>query len=150
MIMYDIIISLLSENSPKSVQHFVINLVLHMKKCDYKNFIRPYNCKKSWKNCALILTRCNDANKEQYLDAFFEWLQDFNWPGSDIVYNYLQTLPQEILYKNIEKNFLKAISKKDEDWVYNLYRLYRSIQTNNICSLDESIMAKVEFIVRNY
>lgn len=44
----------------------------------------PYG-KNVWENCAIILAEKSDTELERFLSPLMTWLQDLNWPGSDII-----------------------------------------------------------------
>lgn len=55
--------------------------------------IQPIESKSVWENCAKVLASKDDEELQIYLIDLFEWLQDMNWPGADIVYERLMNMP---------------------------------------------------------
>ena len=53
---------------------------------------RPKESKSIWENCAIVLASKSDDELSKYIVDLFEWLQDMNWPGADIIYDRLKKI----------------------------------------------------------
>lgn len=78
--------------------------------------IQPIESKAIWENCAKVLASKNDQELAGYLIDLFEWLQDMNWPGAEIIYERLKMMPKE----NIKTcyDICLSIAERTEDLVW--------------------------------
>lgn len=53
----------------------------------------PGHSKSAWDPCARVLAARSDDELEPHLYQLFEWLQDRNWPGADIIWDRLLRFP---------------------------------------------------------
>ena len=72
---------------------------------------QPTESKSVWENCAIIISSKTNEQLKPYVISMFEWLQDMNWPGANIIFNRLLQMPFDMLelpyktvYKMAEKN----------------------------------------------
>lgn len=79
--------------------------------------ILPQKSKSIWGSCAKVIAERTDDELKPYLPALFEWLQDLNWPGSDIVFNRLVKMPTELTDDMLEHSKLKAKKNNDGLWL---------------------------------
>ena len=61
-------------------------------------FIRPIvvpteKSKSVWEPCAEIISLKSNDELQPFLYLLFEWLQDMNWPGADIIFERLTNFP---------------------------------------------------------
>lgn len=96
----DRIFEMLSWNNPETIQERGIEEGKKVKSLSV--FFQPIESKSIWENCAKILVSKSDDELKPYLLELFRWLQDMNWPGADLVYERLQSMPRhyiDIAYK---------------------------------------------------
>lgn len=79
--------------------------------------IPPEKSKSVWDSCAKILAVRSDEELEPYLYQLFEWLQDMNWPGADIIYERLSKFPYSKLEVTIQCCRNTAIKMNDHVWL---------------------------------
>lgn len=140
---------LLCENNKAFIQSVAVKFFAKHPKLFYSNDIQVALEKKTWKNCADIMIRMGYPKNSGYLDQMFEWLQDMNWPGASEIFNYLFDLPGDIQSEKFFSALQKAISSKDEDWVYFLYRFYQKSSIQNSTSNIE-LISQMEKIAEEY
>ena len=85
----DSILDMLSWNNSTEIQKTGL-LYAKDVKCIYA-FIQPRDPwgKDVWENCAITLSERSDDVLAPILQELFEWTQDMNWPGAQIIYNRL-------------------------------------------------------------
>ena len=89
----DELFEMLSWNSTEKVQ---LKGIAEAKKIKHLSvFMRPIESKSVWENCAKIIASKDDSELVRYLPELFQWLQDMNWPGAEIIYSKLKRLPPE-------------------------------------------------------
>lgn len=47
--------------------------------------IMPIESKSVWENCAKVIVSKTDEELQLYYIKLFEWLQDMNWPGAELI-----------------------------------------------------------------
>lgn len=77
---------------------------------------QPMESKSVWENCAKVLADKSDGELKLYLIDMFEWLQDMNWPGADIIYGRLREMPFELI--KAEYGICLSSAKKSGDSVW--------------------------------
>lgn len=80
----DQIFEMLSWNNEEKIQEQGIEEAEKIKHLSV--LIQPMESKSIWENCAKVLASKSDQELESYLIPLFEWLQDMNWPGADVIY----------------------------------------------------------------
>lgn len=111
----------LSWYSKKSEQMEAINfLSINLLPCEYVFLIladqyslTPYNeqekyykrqsGKERWENAAKTIIKIGWPKVDIILIPMFIWLLDPNWPGSKLIYDFLLSLPLDILQKRMKK-----------------------------------------------
>ena len=86
-------------------------------------FLRPHHPKHGknvWENCAKILSDKSDDELKYYICELFIWLQDMNWPGANIIYNRLKTIPISEIRSEYEYSLFLAEMVKDTAWQQSL------------------------------
>ena len=78
--------------------------------------IQPLESKSIWENCAKVLISKNDQELNVYLIRMFQWLQDMNWPGADLIYERLKSMP--IQYIETAYNICLAMADRTGDSVW--------------------------------
>lgn len=121
----DEIMDMLDANNPIEVQEWARMLAKKIKCINV--FIQPCHRehnKNVWDNCALILSDRNDDELRPYLCELFRWLQDRNWPRSDIIKRRLNRFEKdELFYYSLNESIKYAKVQKDEMWLENLMDL---------------------------
>ena len=114
MIDIDKIFSMLSWNSDEKTQQ---EGICEAQKIEHLSVLfQPIESKSVWENCARVLTSKSNDILEQYLYLMFEWLQDFNWPGAEIMFNRLLDMPIDILNKPYRYSLKQAKTRNDVPW----------------------------------
>ena len=67
-----------------------------------------------------------------YLPFLSEWLQDLNWPGSEIILNRLAKMPIALTEEALKYSKFRAEKAQDEMWL-ELLSEFESRQLNNNC-----------------
>ena len=98
-------------------------------------FLRPcskkYN-KNVWENCAVILAGREDSQLLPYLIELFSWLQDLNWPGSEIILDRLAKMPKALTEETLKYSKSRTEKNLDEMWLVWL-KEFESRQANYNC-----------------
>jgi hypothetical protein len=68
-----------------------------------------------WEACAQVLSEKTDAALEPYLNSLFEWLYDYNWPGTRIILDRLKIFSGERMKKTFIKFYTDAINMNNRD-----------------------------------
>ena len=87
----------------KKIRHFTV-------------FFRPLGEKHVWENCAKILISKSDEELSPYYGALFEWLQDMNWPGAELIYDRLIKVKDPELSYAYHLSIKIAKQSKDVMW----------------------------------
>ena len=90
--------------------------------------IQPIESKSIWKNCAKVLASKSDQELEIYLIPLFDWLQDMNWPGAEIIYERLKMIPEQKIKTCYDICFAKAELTEDAVWKNVLLDFYNDMQ----------------------
>ena len=85
-------------------------------------FFQPED-KNIWENCARIIVSKSDIELKTYLFKLFEWLQDANWPGYNIILDRLKKMPFDFILSDYENAIDIAFKLGDEMWLYWLNQL---------------------------
>ena len=59
--------------------------------------------KEKWENAAKVVVRIGWPKVDYIIVPLFIWLLDPNWPGSRLIYDFLLTLPHNILREKMKK-----------------------------------------------
>ena len=84
--------------------------------------LSPYG-KRIWENCAKIVSQKKDDELVPYLEKMFDWLQDYNWPGAQEIFNRLLSFSGQKILTSFLNRYHKAVDMKNEDghmWLDNL------------------------------
>ena len=127
--MYDIdeIMKMLDWNNSVEIQQKGVELAKDIKTINA--FILPLHegCNKNvWENCAKIIAQKPNKLLEPYLYSLLEWLQDANWPGFDIIFNKIKTMPVELVSEVYSYTIKKAVKLEDEMWLVWLSKLIKN------------------------
>ena len=69
-----------------------------------------------WENCAKIFISKSDEELSPYYGALFEWLQDMNWPGAELIYDRLIKVKDPQLSNAYHLSIKIAKQSKDVIW----------------------------------
>lgn len=110
----DMIYKMLSWDSDEATQHHGIQLASNIKNLNL--FFQPLTGKAVWENCARIICQKSDDELQAYLFKMLEWLQDMNWPGSDVIFDRLVQMPEDLLNVAFRYSMDQAIETNDIPW----------------------------------
>ena len=79
--------------------------------------IQPMECKSVWENCAKVIASKSDETLERYTLQMFEWLQDMNHPGAELIYNRLLEMPMEKIAYSFCASLKNSQALNDESWI---------------------------------
>lgn len=88
----------------------------------------PNKSKGVWGSCAKVIVLRSDEELQPYLYLLFQWLQDMNWPGAEIIFDRLaQMSPAKI---NDALLFSKQSAQKNGDsgWICTLEEFEKAIK----------------------
>lgn len=96
-------------------------------------FIRPIvvpakKSKSVWEPCAKIISLKSNDELQPFLYLLFEWLQDMNWPGAEIIFERLTNFPFSELEKIYQFSRLRAQRANDEFWLATLDNLEKRMK----------------------
>ncbi len=131
----DDLFDMLSWNSDEETQKIGIELAASIK-C-YSVFLQPHGMSHSkdiWENCAKILAKYPDETLEYCSRGLLEWLQDMNWPGSEIVLKRLVDFQDtRMLSLFVVRCVKEALACDDQIWLGNM-----SVLLDN-CSIKDNL-----------
>ena len=99
-----------SEEQEFAVQYLAENLLPH----EYIFLVLPqkyimvnpslnFICKSTWENAAKVIIRIGWPKIERIIIPLFMWLLDSNWPGSEMIYDFMLTIPKDIISAKMEE-----------------------------------------------
>ena len=74
---------------------------------------------------------------EPYIFLLLEWLQDANWPGFDIIFNRIKSMPVNLVSNAYSYSIKQAVRQEDEMWLIYLARLAKNKELYNSLSQEE-------------
>ena len=84
-------------------------------------FLQPFlpnrKSKSVWEPCAKVIADRSDEELAPYLSFLFEWLQDLNWPGSEIILDRLAKMPKALTEETLKYSKSRAEKNLDEMWL---------------------------------
>ncbi len=128
----DKIYGMLSWNSNERVQSRGIKKAKKIKSLNV--FILPLlpeGSKSVWENCAKVLYDKSDEELQIYLIHLFEWLQDMNWPGADLIFKRLVNVREDMLLPAYKHCVLLAEKTDDFPWKLSLESFYKEYTGRN-------------------
>ena len=135
---------MLSSNNDEKIQKIGIEEGKKIKNLHF--LMQPIGEKSSWENCARIIVQKSDEILSEYDLFLFEWLQDENWPGFEIIYNRIKTMPAELIHSSYIYSIKKAIKEKHESkcdtWLITLLELADNKKLYNILEKKEKKIIK--------
>ena len=126
------IMEMLDWNKPAEIQSEGVSLAKNYG--TLTPFVQPltpeYN-KNVWDNCALVLAESSDKALTPYLVELFEWLQDMNWPGAEVIFNRLLEMPVDRLASPYQFSLEQAKARQDFSWELSLQAFREEYATRN-------------------
>ena len=99
-------------------------------------FLQPFlpngKSKSVWESCAKVIADRSDEELVPYLSFLFEWLQDLNWPGAEIILDRLAKMPIALTEEPLKYSKLRAEKEHDEMWLLWM-KEFESRQSNINC-----------------
>ena len=110
----DYIMYLLNCQNDEDEQNKGISLAKKIK--NFSVLFQPIESKSLCKNCAKVIASKNDQELKPYLMLMFEWLQDMNWPGAEIIYDRLKAMPEQFIELAYKMSLDIANGTDDYSW----------------------------------
>ncbi len=110
----DEIFEMLSWNNNEKIQNQGIEEAKKIKNLSV--LFQPIESKSIWENCAKVLVSKGNQELDFYLLPMFQWLQDMNWPGAELIYERLKRMPIEQLEIAYKISLSMAESTGDTVW----------------------------------
>ena len=125
----DEILDMLDWNNPSEIQEKGRELACKVGVIEpFIQPVTPKHGKNVWENCAKIVSLQSDDVLLIHLTQLFEWLQDMNWPGADIIYQRLLSVSMNYIDVPFKVSFEKACRSKDIVWKDVLVRFWNEYQ----------------------
>lgn len=110
----DQIFDMLSWNNEEEIQRQGIQEAKKIKHLSV--LFQPIESKSIWENCAKVLVSKGDQELDFYLLPMFQWLQDMNWPGAELIYERLKRMSVDQLETAYKISLSIAESTGDIVW----------------------------------
>ena len=125
----DEILDMLDWNNPSEIQEKGRELACKVGVIEpFIQPVTPKHGKNVWENCAKFLSSKSDECLDGHIGRLFEWLQDMNWPGADIIYQRLLSVSMNYIDVPFKVSFEKACRSKDIVWKDVLVRFWNEYQ----------------------
>ena len=104
-------------------------------------FVRPVENKNVWENCAKIIIQNPDETTTLY--SMFDWLQNSKWPGYNIIYKKIESMPLELIKSTYAYKIKEVKKLNNHEWLRNLSslcknkKLYETLQNEEKEIVDE-------------
>lgn len=92
-----------------------------MKVKNWLIFVRPIENKNIWENCAKIIIQNSDERTVIY--TMLDWLQNSNWPGYNIIYKKIKSMPLNLIKNAYVYKIKEAKKQNNQLWLKNLSNL---------------------------
>lgn len=114
------------------------------KKIKYLSILmQPVEDKGTWENCAKIISEKSDKTLKPYINLLLEWLQDANWPGYNIIYDRIKSMPIELIISDFKNSLKKAVRQENITWIWWLGELSKDTGIyNKLTEKERSIIDK--------
>ena len=126
------ILDMLDWENPSEIQEKGRKLAYNSGTID--SFIQPITDKHSkdvWENCAKIVSLQSDDALQFHSMKLFEWIQDMNWPGAEIIYKRLLSFSADKIRIPYELSVKVAEETNDEVWKEVLLDFWRDHLNQN-------------------
>jgi hypothetical protein len=108
------------------------------KKIEYMSILfRPIETKEIWENCAKIIVSQSKEKTSRYHYELLHWLENKQWPGYDIIFEYIKKIPETDLYKTYGFCIKEADKEQKNEWLNNLISLLKEKNLYNYLTEDE-------------
>lgn len=135
-------------NASLNSQNKTINELASVESLDSRDLLQPVS-KEYWESAAKVLLKMGYPRIKEAIPGLLVWLQDINWPGSNVVMELLRTIPKAEFVPYFEDAVKEALSSDDEIWIENLsyFLLQLNLKENDFTSKDVylSLLAGSEF-----
>lgn len=124
----------LSWDKPIKIQEDAMEKLKEIDELKMIALIRPLS-KSCWENAAKVLIKIGYPKNRSSIPGLIEWMRDMNWPGVDVIWEYLKTIDAIVLVQFIEVAIVKAVGKDDISWIAGIKRLIEEL------GIDESLFS---------
>lgn len=138
---------LLNENCIFS--RFIVNFLIK-NSTDLKRYIQPIGYKLSWQNCAKIIIGKGYPKNKDVISDMFKWLQDLNWPGAQLFFEYIPKLPQDVFWTHFKNSLNEAEKNSDYDWLWSLNNLVKLNGIKPLSERDMKLIAELDKKMNDY
>ena len=131
----DEIFEMLNIKNEKNIQQKGIK---EGKKIEYMSILfRPVETQDIWENCAKIITSKDKEVVSKYYYELLHWLENANWPGYNIVIEYMKKISKLELYKIYGVCIKEAQRERKIEWLNNLISLLEKNDMYNYLTSEE-------------
>ena len=131
----DEIFEMLNIKNEKNIQQKGIE---EGKKIEYMSILfRPVETQDIWENCAKIITSKDKEVVSKYYYELLHWLENANWPGYDIIFEYIKKIREIDLYKIYGFCIKEADKEQKNEWLNNLISLLEKKDMYNYLTSEE-------------
>ncbi|CAM3054870.1 DUF5071 domain-containing protein [Hathewaya histolytica] len=109
----------LSWNLSLDIQEEAICNIASIIDLNPKELLQP-GSKEYWQNAAKVLFKLGYPKIREVIPGLLRWLQDINWPGSNIVMEVLGTIPKHVFIPYLEDAVIESLSEDDDIWIEGL------------------------------
>ncbi len=107
-----------------NTQQDSINTLINRNDYNLSKLILPLRTDKYskhyWENAAIVISKKSPKEIEKVLPDLFIWLKDLNWPGSMIILDCINKLPDELIIPQKRAALEFAYGEDDEMWIENI------------------------------
>ncbi len=125
----DQIFDMMSWNNEEKIQRQGIEEAKKIKNLSV--LFQPIESKSIWENCAKVLVSKEDQELKLYLINMFQWLQDMNWPGAELIYERLKKMPMQDIEIAYKISLSMADRTQDVVWKKVLIDFWNNIEQHN-------------------
>jgi len=118
----NLLLDRLSWNTPEEIKGAAMRELEQLDEDTLSVLIQP-NGKGCWENAAIVLKRIGYPRVRKVIPGLFEWLQDINWPGAEIVIEILANIEKKEILPYIETTLIEAAKKNDDPWITGINEL---------------------------
>lgn len=114
-------------NTPETVKTEAKEKLKHMDNDQLPMLLFPHG-KSCWDGAAEVITEIGLPRIHGIMPGVMEWLQDMNWPGAKIIFDYLEKQSKETMLPHIQQALHKANEQNDQMWLYWMMYLMENMQ----------------------
>lgn len=119
----------LSWNMPPDIQQKAIDVLSMIGDKEIHFLIQPGD-KSCWENAAFVIRNIGFPRVNPVLPEILCWLQDMNWPGASVIFDFLKSIDKPILVPYIETALKKASDEEDYVWIASMKELLAEIDAH--------------------